>query len=904
MIAKVSNENFGYSVTCDGYWAAVGNPNSFRYNPASSSFKKTGSVEIYKYNINTDVHDIKTILYRPLTQPERVLLSTEIPMIPSEAYLHTEYTGSIPVTADMDLLVNVGQYYSSSEDGYGWSLDMKDTLLAVGNPYFSSTFTFESGSIYYSTSGSDASTRMAGYVDLFDVSTLDIDPYAVRSQPMITGTSSLSGYVNYSIYVPPNQNYTYILLQSLDLTVLGSTWQGVAIVATSNSGGNTNLQTNYTTAEIVNYQIRLVGIVGTNPYLTTIFNPNSASISESFGRSVSLNDEWLAVGSPEESGSKGAVFMFRKLYQNSLSWSYIQTLPTPSNIVVGDNFGSSIAMNKMSSSYSWSMVVGSEKPSTSNAYVYEFNGSSWVNTFILGPDNLTVYPLPFYPTIPIVEGYPNYADHFGYSVGMYKDTVMVGAPTDRTVKEYSGSANYEQGAVYFFDRCANRDHGYYMARKSYGNEKIMKDNLLGWSVDVHDQYAISGIPKTNALWSSICYLRGSLFQDHYCNDNPENQLNGQFILFNKTTGSIPDTTNVDWDITNIYQIKKRFLSPYRVYGWDASICSQFITIGSPMLISGSNVIMDLNRMTGSFTGSVDILGDLSGKAYIYNLKNLRPNIYVGNVFYRNGKIVVMTSGSAFEGLQLSNVVGSEYQYEIDFKSKQTIFEKQVVCPVEIGEFNVSTNPSAVVFPNAEFDINNNGQFDFQDADVLLRYMAYKSTEATGYPNTDWSSSIVDTKTDEEVSVYDMYYSQYTGTDGLFTSSYSMINNTMYNDLDFNEDNKINSFDMNILWKYFIYRLTQKNYESWITPSSKKKFLSDILDYLNEKTMRGQAPQINQNFLEYAALTRQDPTGSYLAPTVTSVGLYSGCDLVAVAKLGSPIKITPDFPINFVVKMDF
>ena len=77
MIANVYNQDFGWSVACDGYWAAVGNPNPFRYNPLTGSLVRTGSVEIYKYNINTDVHDVKTTLYRPLTPSELVLLSTE-----------------------------------------------------------------------------------------------------------------------------------------------------------------------------------------------------------------------------------------------------------------------------------------------------------------------------------------------------------------------------------------------------------------------------------------------------------------------------------------------------------------------------------------------------------------------------------------------------------------------------------------------------------------------------------------------------------------------------------------------------------------------------------------------------------------------------------------------------------
>ena len=58
------------------------------------------------------------------------------------------------------------------------------------------------------------------------------------------------------------------------------------------------------------------------------------------------------------------------------------------------------------------------------------------------------------------------------------------------------------------------------------------------------------------------------------------------------------------------------------------------------------------------------------------------------------------------------------------------------------------------------------------------------------------------------------------------------------------------------------------------------------------------------FLDYERLTALDKTGSYLAPYVTTIGLYSGIDLVMTAKLGSPIKITPELPINFVVKMDY
>lgn len=48
----------------------------------------------------------------------------------------------------------------------------------------------------------------------------------------------------------------------------------------------------------------------------------------------------------------------------------------------------------------------------------------------------------------------------------------------------------------------------------------------------------------------------------------------------------------------------------------------------------------------------------------------------------------------------------------------------------------------------------------------------------------------------------------------------------------------------------------------------------------------------------------DPTGSYLAPYITTIGLYDDeLNMVAVAKLPQPIKSLPDFPVNFIVRFD-
>lgn len=58
------------------------------------------------------------------------------------------------------------------------------------------------------------------------------------------------------------------------------------------------------------------------------------------------------------------------------------------------------------------------------------------------------------------------------------------------------------------------------------------------------------------------------------------------------------------------------------------------------------------------------------------------------------------------------------------------------------------------------------------------------------------------------------------------------------------------------------------------------------------------------FDEYEYSSSIDPTGSYLAPYVTTIGLYDeNYDMVAVAKVPSKPKSLPDYPLNFVIRFD-
>jgi len=58
------------------------------------------------------------------------------------------------------------------------------------------------------------------------------------------------------------------------------------------------------------------------------------------------------------------------------------------------------------------------------------------------------------------------------------------------------------------------------------------------------------------------------------------------------------------------------------------------------------------------------------------------------------------------------------------------------------------------------------------------------------------------------------------------------------------------------------------------------------------------------FADYEYSSSVDPTGSYLAPFITTIGLYDDdLNMVAVAKLPQPIKSLPDYPVNFIIRFD-
>lgn len=64
------------------------------------------------------------------------------------------------------------------------------------------------------------------------------------------------------------------------------------------------------------------------------------------------------------------------------------------------------------------------------------------------------------------------------------------------------------------------------------------------------------------------------------------------------------------------------------------------------------------------------------------------------------------------------------------------------------------------------------------------------------------------------------------------------------------------------------------------------------------------PSVYAKFSDFEYSSSIDPTGSYLAPFITSIGLYDDDNnMIAIAKLPRPIKSLPDYPVNFIIRFD-
>lgn len=71
---------------------------------------------------------------------------------------------------------------------------------------------------------------------------------------------------------------------------------------------------------------------------------------------------------------------------------------------------------------------------------------------------------------------------------------------------------------------------------------------------------------------------------------------------------------------------------------------------------------------------------------------------IGNVFYRNGQIVISSPMPKYHDMIITSSAASPNQFSLTYKGQHTIYENEVMVRVPKSTFNISTNPSSVYRP--------------------------------------------------------------------------------------------------------------------------------------------------------------------------------------------------------------
>lgn len=755
------------------------------------------------------------------------------------------------------------------KNNYGYSTALNQTYAIVGNPasftYNRNVYGTGSVEVYKYTSTTDS------YIPF--ISLKRITPSASYDQLLATEIPELiDTELSYDIQLDVNQVFINQVADCYgrSVAVYGSTVVvGNSLSLLSYANGSSYISES--TVDV--YDMESTGSVSTPIYsITNSFDgPGTTS---SFGESVALYGNYVVVGSSRIYNGTGRVYIYQN---NNNIYSLIQTL-SGSLTTSGSLFGGIV---KIDQSGSYRILVGNSATGSGNVYVFNYVSASnqWVESKRLSSDRSIQQSLNFTQFPPVTSS--SNPDSYGNAIGLYGTSIVVGAPTDTEYYEYSGSGTIRnRGAVYFYTNCNDSLSDWYLIHKSYGNSELLKTNKLGWSVDVYATSSVVSSVKYNFPFTSS-YIINTLLSKYGCEEDFDvtNTL-GQVVIYNQDTGS-------NWSIVDVITKKKEYNSPYSVFGHQVAINGSKFSVGSPViLVNPSNI-----------TASSDT--NIHGADYIYDLGNLETNASVGNVFYRNGKLIFSNSGSMFDRLMTDRSDVRFSKYDITYKSQLTIYEKQIICRIEPGEFNYSTNPTALVPLTFDFDIDGNREFSFIDVDLILRYISYKinAEDQLWYNYIEFEN--------DEYSLFSFYYEKYNlsyVTSGYLTK-YIDVLEAKYSLFDIDGNGKVNLNDLYILWKFFIDKLNTDVVFRYVDIKSTRKSETDIRSYIGEKTGASGRGVIRPEFFYYDYSSSVDVTGSYLAPFITSVGLYSGADLVAIAKLGTPLKNGGEFPVNILVKWD-
>jgi len=300
---------------------------------------------------------------------------------------------------------------------------------------------------------------------------------------------------------------------------------------------------------------------------------------------------------------------------------------------------------------------------------------------------------------------------------------------------------------------------------------------------------------------------------------------------------------------------------------------------------------------------------LSGSAKVISI----PQIYVGEGIKR-GSVILLDNTDNIEDDSYGNLIISGNDTinfsTFNLENDQYTFDLLGInYTVTITTINLETG-QLIWYYNGEVYITTIVSFDINSGDMVVINVDFVSNEnsAEKVGNIFYNSGLITLTRKPNTRLLTNWDLSFKSTQTIYEHEYLLI----VNEDEFNVSQNPSAVVEIGRETSFITGSDGKIYKTTTNPGVKyiKKLTTletgNILDYRFSGSVTSSVTHdyIKAGFEHYDVSGSVDTTGSFLAPMITTIGLYDdNCDLVAVAKLPQPIKSYPDLPVNFIVRFD-
>ena len=231
------------------------------------------------------------------------------------------------------------------------------------------------------------------------------------------------------------------------------------------------------------------------------------------------------------------------------------------------------------------------------------------------------------------------------------------------------------------------------------------------------------------------------------------------------------------------------------------------------------------------------------------------------------------------------------------------YSASLLTTLDIETFDIENNIMTLKYKGVTYELNLISM-DIQSGVVIAEDIPFLPKESQGIKvgNVFYSQGLVVLTRDSAAKLMNDWVLDYKSTETIYENEFLLIVesdefNVSQNPSAIVEVGKEVSYITGSDGKY--YKTTPNPGVKYIRKLSTLE-TGEVLDYRYSGTTGSR----KAGFEDYDLNASVDSTGSFLAPYITTIGLYDdNCDLIAVAKLPQPIKSEPEIPVNFIVRFD-